>query len=86
MKFDAYYFTVAQAAKTLKLSPQRVRVLLAKGHLQGYQAVSPGGRVTWRVHLSLYRRPAKPGRPRTTRRGVDAKRHALAGGASGVTK
>lgn len=38
--------TVEQAAQRLKLSPQRVRVLLAQGRLQGYQDVSDGGRVT----------------------------------------
>lgn len=64
MMFD---YTVAQAAQLLKLSPQRVRVLLKKGRLLGYQAVSPGGRVVWRIHLSLRRTPGKPGRPRTRR-------------------
>lgn len=57
------YYTVAEAAGLLRLSPQRVRVLLAKGRLQGYQVISAGGRVIWRVHLGLCRRPAKPGRP-----------------------
>ena len=64
MMFD---YTVAQAAQLLKLSPQRVRVLLRNGRLQGYQAISPGGRMVWRIHLSLHRRPGKPGRPRTKR-------------------
>ncbi|MHB1332694.1 MAG: hypothetical protein ACYCY1_08865 [Sulfuriferula sp.] len=64
MMFD---YTVAQAAVELKLSPQRVRQLLKKGRLMGYQAVSPGGRVVWRIHLSLRRIPGKPGRPRTKR-------------------
>ena len=64
MMFD---YTVVQAAKQLKLSPQRVRVLLRNGRLQGYQAVSPGGRVVWRIHLSLRRTPGKHGRPRTKR-------------------
>lgn len=64
MMFD---YTVAQAAQLLKLSPQRVRVLLVKGRLLGYQAVSPGGRVVWRIHLSLRRTPGKPGRPRAKR-------------------
>jgi excisionase family DNA binding protein len=63
-----FTLTVEQAAQALKVSPQRVRVLLAKGRLQGYQDVSPGGRVTWCVHLSLHRRPGVAGRPRTKRR------------------
>lgn len=60
--------TVAEAAQRLKLTPQRVRVLLARGRLQGYQDVSPGGRVTWRIHLALKRRPGEAGRPRKRRR------------------
>lgn len=72
MKLEREFFTAVEAARILKLTPQRVRVLLAKGRLQGYQAVSAGGRVTWRVHLSLHRRPAKPGRPRTPLRGKAA--------------
>lgn len=58
------YHTVVDAARLLRLSPQRVRVLLANGRLQGYQSISPGGRVTWRVHLSLHRKPGRPGRPK----------------------
>ena len=77
MKFNREFFTVADAAQVLHLSPQRVRQLLAKGRLQGYQTVSPAGRVVWRVHLSLHRRPGKPGRPRSTPAGVGAQRHAL---------
>lgn len=73
MIFD---YTVAQASALLKLSPQRVRQLLKKGRLMGYQAVSPGGRVVWRIHLSLRRTVGKPGRPRTTRRRVGAQHHA----------
>ena len=62
------YFTVAQAAEILGISPQRVRVLLAKGRLSGWQQVSVYGRVVWRVHLGLYRRQGKPGRPAIKRR------------------
>jgi hypothetical protein len=58
---------VAQAARLLKLSPQRVRTLLRKGRLQGYQTITLGGRMTWRVHLGLQRRHGKPGRPSTKR-------------------
>ena len=58
---------VAQAARILKLSPQRVRTLLRKGRLQGYQLITPGGRMTWRVHLALKRQLGKPGRPSTKR-------------------
>jgi excisionase family DNA binding protein len=68
MNFPQYCLTVEQAAHRLKVSPQRVRVLLAKGRLQGYQDVSPGGRVVWRVHFSLHRRPGVAGRPKTKRR------------------
>lgn len=64
--------TVEQAAQRLKLSPQRVRVLLAKGRLQGYQDVSVGGRVTWCVHVGLKRRPGEAGRPRKKRRSAAA--------------
>ncbi len=68
MKFDLEFIDVAKAAKLLRLSPQRVRVLLAKGRLQGVCLASAGGRAIWRVHASLIRRPAKPGRPATKRR------------------
>ena len=62
------YFTVAQAADALSISPQRVRVLLSRGRLQGWQQVSVGGRVTWRVHLGLYRRSGLVGRPKILKR------------------
>lgn len=68
--FIPQYFTVAQAARILCISSQRVRVLLSRGRLQGWQFVSAGGRVTWRVHLSLYRRPGKVGRPRRLKRRI----------------
>jgi excisionase family DNA binding protein len=56
------WFTVAEAAKLLKLSPTRVRQLLAKGRLQGC-LLQRGARELWHVHTSLTRRPGKPGRP-----------------------
>ena len=56
------YFSVQQAAKSLKLSQQRVRVLLARGYLPGFR-LPVGGREVWHVHPSLRRRPAKAGRP-----------------------
>ena len=77
MKWDPQFFSVVQAATALAMSPQRVRVLLANGRLQGYQVTTTGGRVVWRVHLSLHRRPGKPGRPRSKRRTVDAKRRVM---------
>ena len=67
MMFGPQYHSVLEAARMLKLSVQRVRVLLAKGRLQGYRTISSGGRVIWRVHLGLYRRPGKAGRPITKR-------------------
>jgi hypothetical protein len=59
----ARFLTVSQAAERLNLSPQRVRVLLAKGRLSGFLA-PVGGREVWEVHASLYRRPGRPGRPK----------------------
>jgi len=71
-RLEGFTLTVEQAAQRLKVSPQRVRVLLAKGRLQGYQDVSAGGRVTWCVHLALKRRPGVAGRPRKKRRNAAA--------------
>ena len=65
MMFRHQYHSVLEAARLLKLSPQRVRVLLAKGRLDGYRTITEGGRLIWRVHLGLYRRPGKSGRPVT---------------------
>jgi hypothetical protein len=59
--------TVAEAAKALKLSPQRVRYLLAKGRLRGF-LWPQGGREVWCIHESLERRPGTPGRPKAKRR------------------
>ena len=67
MMFSHQFHTVVEAARILKLSPQRVRVLLAKGRLDGYRTITAGGRLIWRVHLGLYRRPGKAGRPVTKR-------------------
>jgi hypothetical protein len=57
------FITVKRAAELLLMSPQRVRVLLAKRRLQGF-LMRQGDRDVWCVHRELNRRPAKPGRPR----------------------
>ena len=41
MKSDAYYFTVAQAAKTLKLSPQRVLCCWQKDTYRAIRLLAP---------------------------------------------
>ena len=66
------FLTVEEAAKALNLSASRVRVLLAKGRLQGC-LLPKGEREVWHVHRSLHRRPAKAGRPRKpAKRAMDA--------------
>ena len=56
--------TVQQAATALKISPQRVRVLLNCHRLEGYrQHLSPKKHV-WAVSPELKVWPAKNGRPR----------------------
>ena len=65
---DPFWISVAQAAELLHISPQRVRTLLRKGYLQGYQATTEGGAMCWRVHASLRRATRASGRP-TKRRG-----------------
>lgn len=65
---DPFWLSVAQAAELLSISPQRVRTLLRKGYLQGYQATTVGGAVCWRVHATLKRRDARSGRPSKAKR------------------
>jgi hypothetical protein len=65
------FLTVDEAAHALKISSQRVRVLLAKGHLQGC-LLPVGDREIWHVHASLTRRPAKAGRPKKRRAAGEA--------------
>lgn len=61
------FLTVAEAAKVLKVSPQRVRYLLARGRLPGFRRLC-GLREVWAVEQALRCRPAKPGRPKLKRR------------------
>ncbi len=68
MNYQDKFLTVEQAAQMLKLSPQRIWVLLAKGRLQGYQHLTTGGRKAWRVHFTLKRSHGVAGRPRKKRR------------------
>jgi hypothetical protein len=67
LPFPDTCYTVEQAAERLKISPQRVRVLLAQGRLSGF-LLRRGFRDVWCVHKSLYRRPGAAGRPRSKRR------------------
>lgn len=69
--FPETCYTVEQAAQRLQISPQRVRVLLAKGRLSGF-LLRRGFRDVWAVHKSLYRRPGTAGRPRKKRRNAVA--------------
>lgn len=61
------FLTVDEAAWRLGLSPQRVRVLLARGKLEGFR-LRRGARAVWAVHQSLTCRPGVAGRPRKRRR------------------
>jgi hypothetical protein len=71
INFNNPMITVEQAAQRLKLSPQRVRVLLRRGYLPGYRAVTESGFTVWRVYASLTRKAAAPGRPKgSTKRKV----------------
>ena len=65
--WPADFLTVEEAARRLGLSPQRVRVLLARKRLQGF-LLRRGAREVWAVHQSLYCRPGVAGRPRKRRR------------------
>lgn len=64
---DPFWLSVAQAAELLHISPQRVRTLLRKGYLQGYQLETERGAVCWRVHATLKRRQGVAGRPKGAR-------------------
>ena len=57
------WFTVAEAARVLHLTPTRIRQLLRKGRLAGC-LLQRGGREVWHVHRSLTRRAGQPGRPK----------------------
>lgn len=61
--------TVRQAATALKLSPQRVRVLLNRCRLEGYRRHISDKKFVWGVLPELKVWPAKNGRPRKRRKG-----------------
>lgn len=62
--------TVQQAATALKISPQRVRVLLNRYRLEGYRKYLSAKKYVWGVSPELKVWPAKNGRPAKRRKGV----------------
>lgn len=61
------FLTVEQAAQRLGLSPQRVRLLLARRKLEGF-LLRQGARQVWCIYPGLNRRPGVAGRPKAKRR------------------
>lgn len=61
--------SVQQAATALKISPQRVRVLLNRYRLEGYRQHISDKKFVWGVSPELKVWPAKNGRPRKRRKG-----------------
>lgn len=65
--WPADFLTVDEAARCLDLSPQRVRLLLARGKLEGFR-LRQGVRQVWCICPALQRRAGVAGRPRKRRR------------------
>lgn len=65
--WPADFLTVEEAARCLGLSPQRVRVLLARGKLEGFR-LRQGVRQVWCICPALHRRAGVAGRPGKRRR------------------
>lgn len=62
------FLTVQQAATALKLSPQRVRVLLNQRQLEGFRLPISGKKYVWSILPELKVWPGKNGRPRKRRK------------------